>query len=200
MKQGLGLFDFDGTLTTKDSLLEFIRFTKGSLLLYLVMGLFSPVILYYKFVKKDGEQAKQMVLSFLFKGQKESELKALGASFSRQVIPKIIRKETLGVLIDQKKHGYKIVVISASASIWLKPWTDSIDVELVCTEFEFLKGKFTGRFATPNCNGDEKVKRIKKHLNLIDYSPIYAYGNSTGDLPLLALADFPFMNNLPLEN
>jgi phosphatidylglycerophosphatase C len=70
MKQGLALFDFDGTLTTKDSLLEFIRFAKGSVALYLVMGLFSPVILFYKLLKQDGEQAKRMVLSFLFKGKK----------------------------------------------------------------------------------------------------------------------------------
>jgi phosphatidylglycerophosphatase C len=126
-------------------------------------------------------------------------LKALGESFSREIIPGIIRQETMETLVDLKKHGYKIVVISASVSIWLKPWTDSIGVELICTEFEFLKGKFSGRFATPNCNGQEKVVRIKKHLNVMDYSPIYAYGNSKGDLPMLALADFPFMNNEPLN-
>ena len=199
MKQGLALFDFDGTLTTKDSLLEFIRFSVGTMKFYLVMGLFLPVIIYYKFFRKDGEQAKRMVLSFLFKGKKESELETSGASFSRMVIPEIIRSETMNELEDLRKHGYKIVVISASISMWLKPWAEELDVELICTEFEFQDGIFTGRFATPNCNGEEKVKRINEHLNVNDYSPIYAYGNSHGDLPMLRLADFPFMNNHPLQ-
>ncbi|MDZ7605498.1 MAG: HAD family hydrolase [Cyclobacteriaceae bacterium] len=199
MKQGLALFDFDGTLTTQDSLLEFIKYSCGSFRYYLVMALFSPVIFYHTVISKDGEQAKQRLLSFLFKGLKESELESLGAAFAEKVLPKIERAEMMDVLRDMKKHGYRIVVISASISIWLKPWTDSLGVELISTEFEFKNGTFTGRFATPNCNGTEKVARIKKHLNVMDYSPIYAYGNSKGDLPMLALADFPFMNNLPLE-
>ena len=29
VKKGIAFFDFDGTITTRDSLLEFIRFTKG---------------------------------------------------------------------------------------------------------------------------------------------------------------------------
>jgi len=197
MKQGLALFDFDGTLTTKDSLLEFIRFTKGSATLYLVMVLFAPIILYYKLIKKDGEQAKRMVLSFLYKGKMETELRALGDSFSQKVIPQIIRTETMDALRDMKKHCYRVIVISASISIWLKPWAEEQDVELICTEFEFQSGIFTGRFSTPNCNGDEKVNRIKEHLNIMDFSPIYAYGNSSGDLPMLGLADYAFMNNEP---
>jgi HAD superfamily hydrolase (TIGR01490 family) len=199
MKQGLALFDFDGTLTTKDSLLEFIKYSCGSLQYYLVMALFSPVIFYHTMITKDGEAAKQMLLSFLFKGLKQSELESIGAAFVEQVLPKIERAEMMDVLWDMKKRGYRVVVISASISIWLKPWTDSLGVELLCTEFEFKNGMFTGRFATTNCNGTEKVARIRKHLNLMDYAPIYAYGNSKGDLPMLALADFPFMNNQPLE-
>jgi phosphatidylglycerophosphatase C len=199
MKQGLALFDFDGTLTTKDSLLEFIKYSCGSFRYYLVMAMFSPAIFYHTMITKDGEAAKQKLLSFLFKGKKQSELESIGVAFAEQVLPKIVRAEMMDVLRDMKKHGYRVVVISASISIWLKPWTDGLGVELICTEIEFLKGKFSGRFATPNCNGQEKVVRIKKHLNVMDYSPIYAYGNSKGDLPMLALADFPFMNNEPLN-
>jgi len=200
MKQGLALFDFDGTLTTRDSLLEFIKYSCGSLRYYLVMALFSPAIFYHTMIRKDGESAKRLVLSSLFKGRHQEELQRLGVSFVKDVIPGILNPITFSALKDYQQRGYRVVVISASASIWLKPWTDSMDVELLCTEFEFVKGKFAGRFATPNCNDDEKVTRIKKHLNLLDYSPIYAYGNSKGDLPMLELADYAFMNNEPLKN
>ncbi len=198
MKQGLALFDFDGTLTTRDSLLEFIKYSSGSFRYYLVMALFSPAIFYHTMITKDGETVKRRLLSLLFKGQDQEGLQRLGRSFVKDVIPGILNPVTFSALKDYQQRGYRTVVISASASIWLKPWTDSIGVELICTEFEFRNGSFTGYFAKPNCNGDEKVKRIKEHLNLMDYSPVYAYGNSKGDLPMLALADFPFMNNISL--
>jgi phosphoserine phosphatase len=57
---------------------------------------------------------------------------------------------------------------------------------------EFVEGKFSGRFATPNCNGQEKVNRIKEYLNPEDYNPIFAYGNSSGDKPMLDMADHGF--------
>ena len=83
-------------------------------------------------------------------------------------------------------------MISASLDIWLKPWTEYLGVELICTKMKFEQGIFTGAFANANCNGNEKVNRIKALLRLEDYQPIYAYGNSSGDKPMLALADHGF--------
>jgi len=192
MAKGLALFDFDGTITSKDSLLEFIKFTSGKVGFLLVMGFFSPIIFYYVFVKKDGEIAKMKVLSFLFKGKSHEELQKLGQDFSEKVIPKILFPKAIDEIQTFKERGDRIIVISASLEIWLKPWTDKMGLELLCTRMEFVDGKFTGRFATPNCTGEEKVNRIKAHLNLETYSPITAYGNSSGDKPMLALADHAF--------
>jgi len=192
MKQGLALFDFDGTITSKDSLLEFIKFSVGKIRFNLVMGIFAPLILYYIFIKKDGGKAKQQVLSFLYKGWSESELKALGYSFAEKVIPNILKPKAIAEIEKFKKSGYRIVVISASLEIWLKPWTENLGVELICTRMKFDQGIFKGAFASANCNGNEKVNRIKALLRLEDYQPIYAYGNSSGDKPMLALADHGF--------
>ena len=195
MKQGLALFDFDGTITSKDSLLEFIKFSVGKSKFAMVMGLFSPLIFYYIFIKKDGEIAKQKVLSFLYKGKSEAELKALGKTFAEKIIPGILMQKAMDEIQKFKQLGYRIVVISASLEIWLKPWTDSLGVELICTKMKFDQEKFTGSFATANCNGNEKVNRIKSLLRLEDYHPIYAYGNSSGDRPMLALADYGFFRH-----
>lgn len=189
MAQSLALFDFDGTITSKDSLLEFIKFTSGKIGFLLVMGLFSPLIFYHVFVRKDGEIAKMKVLSFLYKGKKIEELETLGKKFASEVLPHIIFPKALREIEEQKKKGARIIVISASLDIWLKPWADKMDLELICTQMEFRDGKFTGRFATPNCNHEEKVRRIKAIVNLEEYSLINAYGNSSGDKPMLALAN-----------
>lgn len=192
MAKGLALFDFDGTITSKDSLLEFIKFTSGKVGFLLVMGLFSPMIFYYVFVKKDSEIAKMKVLSFLFKGKTEEELSRKGSEFAEIIIPNILLPKALDEIETFKTKGDRIIVISASLEIWLKPWTDKMGLELLCTRMEFKDGKFTGKFATPNCNGLEKVNRIKSYLNIEEYKPVYAYGNSSGDKPMLGLADKAF--------
>ncbi len=191
MKQGLALFDFDGTITRKDSLLEFIKFSSGTMVFFIVMALFAPIIFYYVFIKKNGETAKQRMLSFLYKGKSEKELMQLGLSFAENIIPTMLFPKAMAEIQKHLREGRKVIVISASLDIWLKPWADSLGIELICTKLQFGHGKFTGRFATANCNGVEKVNRIKAKLNLKDYMPIYAYGNSSGDKPMLALADFP---------
>jgi len=192
MKQGLALFDFDGTITNKDSLLEFIKFSSGKMNFYLVMSMFLPLIFYHVLLKKDGEVAKRKVLSFFFKGKTKKALDDLGKSFAREIIPKILLSAALDEIQMHKDRHHRVIVISASLESWLRPWTSRMNLELISTEMEFRNGKFTGRFATPNCNGQEKVNRIEAYLNLQDYYPIYAYGNSKGDRPMLELADHGF--------
>ena len=189
MKKGLALFDFDGTITSKDSLLEFIKFSVGKLKFLMVMGLFSPFIFYYVFLIKKGETAKMMVLSYLFKNKTEEQMISMGLEFAQKVIPQLVLPNAINEINEFKKRGDRLVVISASLDIWLKPWTDEMGIELLSTKMEFKGGKFTGRFATPNCVGDEKVTRIKDYLDIEDYRPIYAYGNSSGDQAMLNLAD-----------
>ena len=192
MAQGLALFDFDGTITRKDSLLEFLKFSSGKLRFILVMGFFSPLIFYHVFINKTGEIAKMMVLSFLFKGTSLDELNKIGKDFTQLVIPGILLPKAIEEINLLKREGYRIIVISASLDIWLKPWTDSMGIELLCTQMDFKEGKFTGKFATPNCNKEEKVNRITALLTLKDYHPINAYGNSKGDKPMLDIADNAF--------
>ncbi len=191
MKQGLALFDFDGTITSKDSLLEFIKFASGPARFITTIAIFSPIIIYYAFIKKDGEFAKKKVLSFLYKGKSETELRQLGNSFAKKILPTMLFPKAMAEIQKHIKAGRKVVVVSASLEIWLKPWTDSLGIELLCTKMQFENGKFSGQFATANCNGEEKANRVKASMDLKDYSPIYAYGNSSGDDALLALADYP---------
>lgn len=191
MKQGLALFDFDGTITSKDSLLEFIKFASGPARLLTAIAIFSPFIFYYAFIKKDGGIAKKKVLSFLYKGKSETELRKLGDSFAKKVIPAMLIPKAISEIQKHIKSGRRVVVVSASLEIWLKPWTDSLGIELLCTKMQFENGKFSGRFANINCNGEEKANRVKASMDLKDYGPIYAYGNSSGDDALLALADYP---------
>ena len=56
-------------------------------------------------------------------------------------------------------------------------------------EIEVIDGRLTGRFLTPNCYGQEKVRRILTlHPDRSAYH-LTAYGDSRGDREMLAFAD-----------
>ena len=75
---------------------------------------------------------------------------------------------------------------------WVKPWCDKNNIDLISTRLEVKDNKLTGKFATKNCYGREKVNRVKEAYDLSQYNHIYAYGDSRGDRELLALADESF--------
>jgi len=194
----IAFFDFDGTITTNDSFIKFIRYCKGSIGFYRGIFLNSPVLLAFKVGLIPNWKAKEKLFSFFFKGMPENEIIKKGITFSDKILPRIIQPKALEELDKLKKSNTKIVVVTASFAIWVKPWCDQNNFELIATEHEVNSGKLTGKIKGKNCYGIEKVNRIKNQYNLQDYSLIYAYGNDNADLAMLDLADIKQLNWAPL--
>ncbi len=187
--QSLALFDFDGTITTDDSLIKFIRFVVGDTVFLWGMAVLSPMLTAYKLKFIPNYKAKQMMLSYFFKGMSEEKFIEVASEYSLKHIDTILRSKAMERIAWHKEQGHKIVIVSASIECWLKPWCDRNDLELIATKLEFQDGVFTGRFLTENCYGWEKVKRVRQVFDLDAYHTIYAYGDSQGDKELLELAD-----------
>lgn len=185
----IAFFDFDGTITTRDSLFEFIRFAVGDVKMFLGIALLSPMLMAYKLKIIPNYKAKQWMLAYFFKGKDETTFKQIAQHYALSQIEPILRAQAMEKIAWHKKHGDQIVVVSASIESWLKPWCDKHDLALLSTQLEFKQGIVTGQFATPNCYGPEKVTRIKAAYQLDDYDHIYAYGDSSGDRELLKIAD-----------
>lgn len=187
--QHLALFDFDGTITTKDSLVDIIKYAVGNLNYYKGLLILSPMLLSYKFKIIPNNIAKERLIAHFFKGWDINRFQLIADKYSIEEIDKIIRPKALEKIRRHQKDGHKIVIVSASMEDWLKGWCDMNNLELVATKLEFRDNKLTGNFATANCYGIEKVNRIKEKYQLDDYETIYAYGDSKGDREMLNLAD-----------
>ena len=185
----LVLFDFDGTLTKGDSLRRFLWFAvpPGE---YVQVLIRLTTLLFFWLVsgKWTRHTAKEAILSACFKGKSKEFLFETGRRFCRQMLPTLWRSNIYNLMLDYKKTGARVMVISASIDIWLSPMAELEGVEWIGTELTFESGVFTGRFNTPNCRGAEKVVRLHKTLNINDFDKIIAYGNSAGDQDMLALA------------
>lgn len=184
----LALFDFDGTVTTRDSMLEFIRFAGGPARVIFGMGALWPLGGLYLMNGISSQKFTELLMRFFFRGVAQERVQELGEAFARSRLPRLVRPRALDRIRWHQENGHRVVVVSASFDVWLQPWCEENKLELLASRFEIRKGRVTGRFDGEECSGAEKVRRIRAFLNLQDYSRIYAYGDSPSDKPMLELA------------
>ena len=191
-KQPLALFDFDKTLTDGDSFYRFIVFTNNKS--RIVAGFISllPWLAGYKAGILSNNYVKEKVIRWFFKGEQKESFSWKCREFVKQDLVNIEKKVAMERLNWHQKSGHKIIVVSASIEDYLHPWCNIHNIEGIGTKLETENGRLTGNFATPNCYGYEKIRRLQENIDLEKYHPVYAYGDSPGDYEMLALADYPY--------
>ena len=192
MNKKIAFFDFDGTITTKDTLLEFLKFSKGRFSFYAGMLMNAPFIAAFKLKIITNQQAKEKLLSWFWKDTTLEEFEGYCQSFAGTILPRLLRPRALQEIKRLQQEGYTIVVVSASPENWIRPWTKTMDIHLLASELEVKQGRLTGKICGKNCNGEEKVRRIMEKYALQDYEVIAAYGDTPGDRPMLKLAHAPY--------
>ena len=192
MSKSLALFDFDGTITTKDSFLEFLKFYKGRLSFIIGFSVLSPYLIAMKLGIIPNWKAKEIVLKYFLKGASNKDMELACNDFSTKVIPIILRNKAIDQIKKHQKDDDDIYLVSASAEDWLKAWCSEIGINLIGTRLKVINGKLTGEIDGHNCYGPEKEARVKAEIDLSIYSEIYAYGDSRGDKEMLAMADHAY--------
>ena len=192
MKRRIAFFDFDGTITTKDTLLEIIKYQKGTSRFYLGMILNLPYILMWKMGIIPNYIAKQKVVSFFFRNMPVDEFQRHCDTFATEILPGLFRPKALQEIKKLQEAGAEVVIVSASPGNWSDIWRKQIGMTSLATKLQVNNNKLTGRFDGKNCYGKEKVTRIKDAYDLSTYDEIYCYGDSGGDKHMLAIGTISF--------
>lgn len=184
-------FDFDGTLTTKDTLLEFIKFAKGSCTLYAAFALYLPLLVLMKLRLYSNYRTKEKIFSHLFRGMTVEDFNAVCRRFAGANGQRLLRPKAVEYINKvSADDDAAVVIVSASMPNWVAPFfCEYGNIQVIGTVPEVCGGKITGRFSTANCYGLEKVRRL---LELFPDRASYhltAFGDSRGDRELLAIAD-----------
>ncbi|MDR1810436.1 MAG: haloacid dehalogenase-like hydrolase [Prevotella sp.] len=189
-KKIIAAFDFDGTITTKDTLFDFIAFYHGKVKLLLGLVILSPVLVLYLLKIVKNSTAKQSMFAYFFKGEPISVFERKCQVYADR-IAEISRPEVLELLQEHQSRGEQVVIVSASIDRWIVPWATRMNIETVIgTTVRVENGCVERHFLSANCYGQEKVSRLLELFpNRKDYV-LYAYGDSSGDNELLAFADF----------
>lgn len=192
MRMTVALFDFDGTLTCRDSLVPYLRMAGGTLRFALAMLLVSPLLAAYALRLVRNDVAKEALLRCTLGGISAELLHELGEQFAEHVIPTMLREDMQARLSEHQAQGHCCILVSASLDAYLEPWAKSAGFDYcIATSLAVNpKGLASGKLEGANCHGQEKVRRIERLFGEIGLpSRIYAYGDTAGDIPMLAIAD-----------
>lgn len=185
-------FDFDGTLTRGESFFHFLWFVTPWWRFAWSFLRCVPVLAAYITRLMSNDRAKAKVISIFLRGQSRAQLEQQSRDFATKGIPKSLRPEAMARLRHHQKQGHHCVLVSATLALYLRPWAELHEFEhVIATELACdAKGRLTGVMATPNCYGPQKAVRLKAHFG-VDHI-FAAYGDSSGDTEMLAMAEQPF--------
>ena len=189
----LTFLDFDGTLTTRDTFFSFLVFVRGRAFLWHHALFIFVTLLLWKLGLYSTQQAKERIYALCFKGMTQVELERYGAAFAQRLLDPALGLLRPGALdlVRSCCGDFKLAaIVSASPELYVKPFCTAIGLECLATRFEFDdQGRFTGHLRGVNCNGAEKVRRISERFGDLAHYQIAVYGDSSGDYPMLELAD-----------
>lgn len=169
----VNLYDFDGTIYDGDSTVDFYFYClskKFIIIIYLPLFFIYFFLYLFRFVNKTKMKGKFFVFLCMF-----SNIDDLVYSFWEKNFKKI-----KGFYLN-KDHSNDII-ISASPYFLLKPVCDKLGVkQLIASPVNKENGRYEGN----NCDGIEKVMRLKEEFGNI--SVLDVYSDSYNDTPIWLL-------------
>lgn len=184
----LYLFDFDGTLTYRDTMFLYLKFYDASQFkLQFIKHI--PLFILLKLKLADPEKIKRSFISSVLKGQSRAKIEKKSKEFFDHYFPELVRKNALEFIKNIDREKTDCYIVSASLDIWVQPFAQHFKMNLLATQAEFVDDIFTGNFLGKNCNGPEKVLRIVEAVGTKKYDKTIAFGDTSGDKQMLAWAD-----------
>ncbi|MES2833893.1 MAG: HAD-IB family hydrolase [Pseudomonadota bacterium] len=184
-------FDFDGTLTVRDSFTAFLRWRAGPGGWTLGLVKMAPAIAAYARHRDRGILKAVSVAEFL-KGAPRQTLEADAERFASEHWDRFMRPDALANWNAWGRRGAHRVIVTASPETTVAPFARRLNADaLLGTPLVFDdQDRVTGAFAGPNCRAAEKVVRLQAAYGP-DIRLAAAYGDTSGDTEMLAIADAP---------
>jgi phosphatidylglycerophosphatase C len=188
----LALFDFDGTVTTKDTFAPYLVRAFGATRVNIAFASLGMNALMVAGGLSTRDRFKERLLDRLFTDADYASLESAGLEHAGHVV-RWYRPGALERILWHRERGHRLIMVSASLDLYLLPIARSLGFDdLLCTEIERDGSRCTGRMKGRNCRAAEKVRRVERLLGrpLADFE-VYAYGDTAGDAEMLEHSNHP---------
>lgn len=190
-------FDFDGTLTRRDTIVPFLCSVSGCRALARGLPQALPVVALRALGALGATPAKERLFGIYLAGRPLPHVRRLATAFARERLPALLRPAALSRLAWHRSRGHRCLVVTASPDLYIAPWARAQGLELIASRLAVSAGGLlTGAHDGPVCEGREKASRLRAAIGE-RVGPIYAYGDSAGDREMLALADHAYFRRMP---
>jgi len=185
-------FDFDGTLTIKDSYTAFLKWRTPTLAWVLGGLKLVPAAVSYLF-HRDRGRIKAAATKVYLAGVSRERLEADARRFAGEHSRSLLRPDAVIAWKRWRKERVRLVIVTASPDLVVAPFARGLGAdEILGTPLAFDdRDRATGGFAAPNCRGPEKVVRLKAAFG-DDLQVRAAYGDTSGDTEMLGIAEEPY--------
>ena len=183
----LALVDFDHTVTTCDTYSRFLRSIATPAQLAAAKWTVGPWLLGYKMGLVSAAALRTRVTRLTFAGRDAAEIEAAGERHARDILPGVLRPAMMERIGWHQARGDTVVIVSASLDAYMRPWCDAHGLALICNRLEVADGRLTGRYLDGD-RGAHKAADIRARHDLASFARVHAYGDSSEDKPMLALA------------
>lgn len=181
-------FDFDGTLTVRDSFIAFLRWRTSRTRYASGLARLAPALARYA-ADRDRERLKTAAVAEFLTGRSRAEIAAEAETFADYAWARLMRPDALACWADWRAKGATLAVVTASPELTVEPFARRLGADaLLGTRLAFDEhDRVTGAFEGANCRGPEKVERLRARFGP-DVRPAAAYGDTKGDREMLAIA------------
>ena len=194
----LAIFDFDGTITSKDSVNHFLIWRHGLARVSLFYFLISPFVALYLIKLISNDFIKKLQIFFFLKGDDFSNFIDDCNNYADLELHKIIRMSAIDSIKYHSDQNHKLIIISASFSYWIERWAAQHNFDyIVGTQVNVKNGVVRGLFGTVPF-GKKKVDLLGIVFPKYSEYIIYSYGDSFGDKEMLDIASYPMYRTFNL--
>lgn len=179
------IFDFDGTLTKRDTLRPFATYIAKKYNLRHKLLLFYACLVLHKLKWVSDKKLKESFLQLFVKTKSVEEVENIVNQFFEEVVQNIINNSVLNKLKNHVDSGDKVYIASANFDFLLKPLIMKWNISgIISTETEQKNGYFTGEIVGNTCKGENKLRKIKAVLGEGVLKNIIAYADKEDALLL----------------
>lgn len=189
----IAAFDVDGTLTTHDCVVPFLRRMGGTGALARKLAVRAPRLAAAA-ARRRRDVIKAIAVDAALRDVDHDRVETEAAAFAASVVAHRLRPDTVARLRWHLDQDHVVVLVSASLEVYLRHLAAHLGAsEVLGTRLEVRDGRCTGALDGRNCRGAEKVRRLHEWLDRHHGGrgavEVWAYGDSAGDDELLADAD-----------
>lgn len=192
----VAVFDLDGTITYRDTLVPFLLHVLARRPLRALRLWPLPWTLVRFALFRDRGVLKESLIRYVLGGLDRRAVAAHVESFLDRLWVRGLRPGALEAIERHRRAGDRLVLLSASPNVYVPRIGERLRFdEVACTDVRWDGDVLHGYLETPNRHGPEKRRVVEALRAEWPGTPFAAYGNAASDLDHFVVVELPRLVN-----